>query len=1031
VYNDGGVLLGIPYKTGSEFSRVKGRVLYKGTTEELKNLVRLGAVVERIESVLHYPRRREESNLWGESIEEWESIKREGVETDNKGKRAFGKLGNNSAYGKFGLKWDKYNMTSSDNTNLTIGCFIASYARMETMSILEDIYEKKATVYYVDTDSFHINKELPAERVNKAELAKLKYEGSYDVSYYLGRKQYYLSNSETGEKKIGVKGYNKVLLKEEDWKYASEGGKKTVKYWEFKKENYEEIIKVDREKEFSSSLKGRRYLPEGNSEALEISHILGFTAEKRIRASLANTELDTPEIRVLGRANSKAPLRKGWIEGREDMSIESMLSATNMYNYSIKTGELLGKDIHLVVIDIDLKEKISQSIADRLLSLFKGYYTVKTPSDGYHIYLKVRSEEKFKSQHLLTLIRERTTIEIIGEKKKIMAPGSVIGDKMYTKIRGLGWNNSLSREVMERVDFISKLSEAGLVISSDYVESETSEAIIVVEKERGKLIDVVLESFKRKVSIKFVSLVLGSSQGKPNTALFENGNVYCFRCGIVVSAGEYISYSKNSQTDSKKSCKEIKNCKLGGINEVSSLEQIDLNIERGESAIIKARAGSGKTSYMIGKAMESSKPILFLAPFVKDCEVISGMCPTISRQFGKSETRSQETCSNVMVMTYNSFAFKRYGIKVREWMEKVKKEGLLVVDEVDMMMDERFNGCQETYSRLYRKGERWSVMGLSATPEKIYKSMMRDAKVRIYELKEREKSERHIKIIKVKNTTGEMAGFVGQNRVREIVDNLKSRLPYKEGHVLMFMDSGEITKEDFITNCIFSEGNENIDAKKLLRSVGHEIRVKSKNEGVEITQCSVVGSRTYSLNLEGFDNHTNVYIGNYNSDVPEQHFRRLRSHQTTGDNPDYMFITYKMSGKVLGRYRKKLKLLLEVYKSKKLKIPERYREEVKSCLLMKIDGAELSIDRISREIEEQEKVKYDEEIKGKIVRIKEIIEDRDNMGDNKMIVSEGGVGNPLATLDKGNRYSVLRAYNSGVSNEFLEKNKSILLGAGN
>jgi len=32
----------------------------------------------------------------------------------------------------------------------------------------------------------------------------------------------------------------------------------------------------------------------------------------------------------------------------------------------------------------------------------------------------------------------------------------------------------------------------------------------------------------------------------------------------------------------------------------------------------------------------------------------------------------------------------------------------------------------------------------------------------------------------------------------------------------MFMDSGEITKQTFITNCIFSEGNENIDTKKLL-----------------------------------------------------------------------------------------------------------------------------------------------------------------------------------------------------------------------
>jgi len=34
-------------------------------------------------------------------------------------------------------EWDKYDIAYSDNTNLTIGCFIAAYARMETKGIVE------------------------------------------------------------------------------------------------------------------------------------------------------------------------------------------------------------------------------------------------------------------------------------------------------------------------------------------------------------------------------------------------------------------------------------------------------------------------------------------------------------------------------------------------------------------------------------------------------------------------------------------------------------------------------------------------------------------------------------------------------------------------------------------------------------------------------------------------------------------------------------------------------------------------------
>jgi hypothetical protein len=63
LYDDGNVPLGIPCKIDREFNRIKGRVLYRGMTEELKNLVRLGAKLERIDKVLHYDRRREGSEI--------------------------------------------------------------------------------------------------------------------------------------------------------------------------------------------------------------------------------------------------------------------------------------------------------------------------------------------------------------------------------------------------------------------------------------------------------------------------------------------------------------------------------------------------------------------------------------------------------------------------------------------------------------------------------------------------------------------------------------------------------------------------------------------------------------------------------------------------------------------------------------------------------------------------------------------------------------------------------------------------------
>jgi len=124
----------------------------------------------------------------------------------------------------------------------------------------------------------------------------------------------------------------------------------------------------------------------------------------------------------------------------------------------------------------------------------------------------------------------------------------------------------------------------------------------------------------------------------------------------------------------------------------NSFDELNLVMERGVCNIIKAEASSGKTTYMIRRLLENGEPSLFLAPFVKDCEIIVGMCPEINRQFGRSEDRSLNSNYNIMIMTYNSFAYKRYNSKVRGFIRKVREKGELIIDEVDMLSDDKFDG---------------------------------------------------------------------------------------------------------------------------------------------------------------------------------------------------------------------------------------------------------------------------------------------------------------------------------------------------
>jgi len=66
------------------------------------------------------------------------------------------------------------------------------------------------------------------------------------------------------------------------------------------------------------SLLGRTYLEDGTSLPLRYSNSSGLSVEERIKNSLANTELDDPNIRVGGYSNSKIPTLKEWTKGAND-----------------------------------------------------------------------------------------------------------------------------------------------------------------------------------------------------------------------------------------------------------------------------------------------------------------------------------------------------------------------------------------------------------------------------------------------------------------------------------------------------------------------------------------------------------------------------------------------------------------------------------------------------------------------------------------------------------------------------------------
>jgi hypothetical protein len=71
-----------------------------------------------------------------------------GPRRNNKGLREFGKLGQNSGYGGFGLNLDKYpsasNKTSSKQ-HLTTACFITAYARQSLVNSVDLVVKNDHT----------------------------------------------------------------------------------------------------------------------------------------------------------------------------------------------------------------------------------------------------------------------------------------------------------------------------------------------------------------------------------------------------------------------------------------------------------------------------------------------------------------------------------------------------------------------------------------------------------------------------------------------------------------------------------------------------------------------------------------------------------------------------------------------------------------------------------------------------------------------------------------------------------------------
>jgi hypothetical protein len=148
------------------------------------------------------------------------------------------------------------------------------------------------------------------------------------------------------------------------------------------------------------------------------------------------------------------------------------------------------------------------------------------------------------------------------------------------------------------------------------------------------------------------------------------------------------------------------------------------------------------------------------------------------------------------------------------------------------MMEENVKGGHETYLKLFCGDKRWNVIGMSATPDKLIGGLeeVSNTPFEIHQLDNKSPKE-HVKYFRVVGPSGKMVGYLGKNRGEELIRKIKEMLP---GNRLInsFFDLGILTKSPHVDSCIFSEANENIDHKKLLKVIGHQIMIKAKGDGL-------------------------------------------------------------------------------------------------------------------------------------------------------------------------------------------------------
>ena len=78
---------------------------------------------------------------------------------------------------------------------------------------------------------------------------------------------------------------------------------------------------------------------------------------------------------------------------------------------------------------------------------------------------------------------------------------------------------------------------------------------------------------------------------------------------------------------------------------------------------------------------------------------------------------------------------------------------------------------QKVFVKLFEKEGFFNVSGLTATPEKMYRSFKRlQLPVRINLLVEKEQTKEHVLMVKLVNEKGNFVGFVGENRFKEILN---------------------------------------------------------------------------------------------------------------------------------------------------------------------------------------------------------------------------------------------------------------------